>query len=80
MAVTVKSPIERLQNRNQSQIEVDRVYGDFCVTLFSEMDKYLNYRDFTGKNIGKRLKISKPYWNDDLSRLWKDMSMKEIFF
>ena len=72
--------IETLQNRNQSQTEVDRVYGDFCVTMFSEMDKYLNYRDFTGQNIGKRLKISKPYWNDDLSRLWKDMSMKEKLF
>ena len=30
--------------------------------------------------IEKRLNISKPYWNDDLSRLWKDMSIKENLF
>lgn len=44
------------------------------------MDEYLNYKEYSGKPQGKRLKYHKPYWNEELTGLWKIMCEKEKQF
>ena len=43
-----------------------------CKTLFAEMDKYLELRQ-TKNRTTKRLKVTKHYWSDELTTLWKNM-------
>ena len=49
-----------------------------CVRkCFNEMDNFLGYKDYSSKTIAKRLRVHKPYWNDNLTILWKALSIKE---
>ena len=64
--------------RNE-QHETDKVYTQFCDTLTSEMDKYLKYTS-SSRPLRKRLKNSKPYWNQELYDLWLKMSTSENEF
>ena len=40
------------------------------------MDKYLELRQ-TKNRTRKRLKVTKPYWSDELTTLWKNMCESE---
>ena len=40
------------------------------------MDKYINYKS-QGKMLRKKFKSYKPFWNSELTSLWKDMCHKE---
>jgi hypothetical protein len=53
----------------EEQNEIDNLYETFCNTVTNEMDMYLKYTD-APRNIRKKLKISKPYWNDELFNIW----------
>jgi hypothetical protein len=68
--------IDKLQFNHLSQDSLDDIYGKFASHIFEQMDEYLEYRD-ASKQGRKRLKHSKPYWNDELFHLWKDMHTKE---
>jgi hypothetical protein len=57
-----------LRNRQDA---VDETYNKFCKLLTDEMDMYLKYTD-SSKQIRKRYKNHKPYWNEDLNNLWKE--------
>jgi len=65
-----------LRNRQDA---VDETYSKFCKLLTDEMDMYLKYTD-SSKQIRKKCKNHKPYWNEDLNNLWKEMSMAEKLF
>ncbi len=64
--------------RNE-QHKIEHVYTQFCNTLTVEMDKHLKYTS-SPKPLRKRLKNSKPYWNQELYDLWVKMSMSENEF
>jgi hypothetical protein len=72
--------IDQLQSHCEDQNELDCLYDNMCRIVFGEMDKFLNYKEFSGRKTGKLLKFHKPYWNDRLTELWKDMSLKEKYF
>ncbi len=72
--------IENLRDSCANKTDIDDIYGNMCSTIFSEMDKYLNYREYSGRKAGKRFKYHKPYWNDQLTNLWKNMCVQEKAF
>ena len=55
---------------------INHLYDKLCSIVFMEMDKYLDYTD-SSKRSKKRLKSSKPFWNSELTLLWKNMKDKE---
>ena len=50
-----------------------------CDCFFKEMDKYLEIKNVNPKSH-KLLKFSKPYWNENLRVLWKNMCKHEKLF
>ena len=44
------------------------------------MDKYLDVKNNNITRTRKKLKISKPFWNDELTCLWKDMRRHQKTF
>ena len=72
--------IDKLQTRCDDQNDIDILYNDMCKYTFAEMDKFLSYKEFTGRKTGKLLKFHKPYWDNRLTELWKDMCIKEKEF
>ena len=62
----------KLEESLDSQVQIDEAYSIFCDTLFSEIDSNLqiNYCTKAGR---KRYKYYKPYWSNDLTKVWKDM-------
>ena len=41
------------------------------------MDKYIDYRVYSGRKAGKRFKCHKPYWDDHLTSICKYICEKE---
>ena len=68
--------INRLGFINPIQAEIDVFYDDMLSQIFIEMDEYIEYYKVYA-NARKRLKIQKPYWNDDLMDAWKTMVRAE---
>ena len=68
--------VGRLEENNGRQAELDETYTKLCENIFSELDQNLRYT-IRGRKTRKRCRSAKPYWDDDLSRLWKDMAQKE---
>ena len=62
-----------------NQDMVDEVYKQFCETIAIEMDTHLRFHEL-GRKTRKRYRRAKPFWNDELSGLWKDMVKKERAF
>ena len=71
--------IESLQNRIASQEALDVLYNNICETLINEMDMYLEGKCINTKTK-KFYKNSKPYWDNELSNMWKLMSQAEKRF
>ncbi len=65
-----------LRNRQDA---VDETYYKCCKLLTDEMDIYLKYTD-SCKQTRRLYKNHKPYWNEHLNNLWKEMSIAEKLF
>ena len=59
-----------------SQSEVDEKYDDFCKILMKELDSLLKLKSSSPK-VRKKLRISKPFWNQELTDLWRTLRDKE---
>ena len=68
--------LNRLNVISPIQVQVDEFYNDMLAQIFKEMDDYIEYYNVY-PNARKRLKIQKPYWNDDLMNAWKIMVTAE---
>ena len=68
-----------LSNRCEDQTQLDDVYDSFCEKLFAELDKNLRFK-YVSKRNRKLIINSKPYWNDELHNLWKEMVKNENKF
>ena len=77
--IAMNNITDRLSFNFNQQRELDDIYDEFCTELFKELDVSIGFRVLS-KNSKKRFKSSKPYWNDELYNLWKDMNKKEKFF
>ena len=75
----VRKMIEHCISIQKSQEEVDKLYTEFNAMLLEEMDEYVKYTS-ASTSCRKRLKNHKPYWNDELLELWKNMNKAEKEF
>ena len=62
-----------------NSVLLDKMYKHTCDCFFKEMDKYLEIKNVNPKSH-KLLKFSKPYWNDYLTVVWKNMCKHEKLF
>ena len=77
--LALQNIIDRLSARHAMQTELDALYDSFCKSLFKELDESLGFR-FVSKKCKKRFKNHKPYWNDHLLELWRNMVQAEKEF
>ena len=56
--------------------EFDRLYETLIKSILSEMDAHLDYRDVSRSSV-KKHKNSKPYWNEQLDIVWKNMTVRK---
>ena len=66
--------IDRIQNLNKNQEELDNWYKEFCALVHSELNINVDKSKF------RKSKSNNPYWNDDLGYLWSDMRSSEHLF
>ena len=62
--------IDKIETAQYNQLEIDRRYNDMCFIICKEMDKYLQIKCCL-KTQRRNFKISKPYWYNELTQLWK---------
>ena len=77
---SVREQVEATLNRIQAGIEnrqrVDNIYSDFKQLVISEMET--NYKEIRATHTTSHRKSNlKPYWNDDLQRLWDNVRNSE---
>lgn len=68
--------ISKIEMCREIQDQIDKVYDDFCDTIIGEMAETIPKCDWSNKGR-KKLSFHKPYWNDELTDLWKNMRNKE---
>ena len=68
--------IQRLEYINPMQQSVDDLYDDMLTEVFNEMDSHIQYKD-SSKKTKKHYRNHKPFWTDELTNAWKDMSSAE---
>ena len=61
----------------KNQCEVDRLYGNVCNFYHNEMKSLLQYKNITPNSFKKSKKHAKPFWNNDLTTLWRTVCEKE---
>ena len=69
----------KVQNMDDTIREVDSVYSEMCNAILSEMDAHIRYSS-NDKKTRKKFKNHKPYWNEELTRSWKNMSEAERLY
>ena len=72
----LNSLISGLNHMDTNQNSIDEFYDNMIVQIFEEMDKHIGYKDAT-KSTRKRLRNHKPFWTDELTEAWRDMSIAE---
>ena len=71
--------INKIESCRETQNNVDSVYDSFCDTVIHEMNDTIPYLDCT-RQVRKRFKSFKPYWNESLDQHWNEMRLKERAF
>ncbi len=61
----------------ENQNNVNQYYNELVDCIFNEMNTYLPKIYGCGSKSQKRFKVKKPYWNDNLKRLWVTMCTNE---
>ena len=62
-----------------NQDDIDMLYDKFCEAMFKEIEKEIQIKEIS-KQGRKRFKYHKPFWNDELTTLWKAMRDAEKLF
>ena len=68
--------INEIQFAETSQNSLDCAYNNLCKVIFDEMDKFLG-SPTESKKSRKLFKSYKPFWNENLTELWRDMHEAE---
>jgi len=75
---TIIRTTDQINNCVGAQEEVDTLYDNLVKDIFAEMDIYLECKN---RRLPKRkFKHSKPYWNNNLTMLWRNMRNAEKLF
>ena len=70
--------INQLELARETQNTVNTVYDGLLTCIFNEMNRVLPKN--CGIKSNKKLKHKKPYWNDNLKSLWKEMCNDENMY
>ena len=73
----IKETIQKIEQGIGNQKHLDHIYETFCNDTLQEMDNSLQYREINSKKIRKNLKTNKPYWDAELTEMWKITRDKE---
>ncbi|CAG2228238.1 unnamed protein product [Mytilus edulis] len=76
----INSFIEKFDMIKQEQSCVNDIFSSFCKTVEGEMNDKLTCKTVCigGSSLtNKKHRIKKPWWNDDLNKLWVDMCKAE---
>ena len=76
----VNSAIVRIESSLHTQGEVDSIYSDIRSIFASEIDKLPNIPSSKSKHGQKMLRKAAPFWNNDLSELWKARCRSENLY
>ncbi|CAG2226762.1 unnamed protein product [Mytilus edulis] len=76
---TINELIRTIEICREEQGEIDSIYAAFCDTVFREMEDKVPFTDCS-KRTRRKFRNDKPFWNDELSQLWKNMRDKEKAF
>lgn len=71
--------IRNIELCRETQNNIDELYESFCTKLIKEMNENIPSFDCSKKTL-KRYKQFKPYWDENLERLWQDVRKKETEF
>ena len=71
--------IVRLEYIDKSQSAIDNYYQDMLYKVFQEMDSHIQYKE-ASKRTKKHYKNHRPFWNEDLTAAWKNMSSAEKIY
>ena len=70
----LKDKITMLEVDRNRQETIDYSYTEFLDILVSQMKKHLNPREVNlSAKGGKKRRVSKPWWNDDLTGEWNEL-------
>ncbi len=67
--------INNIEQNRETQEEIDHCYDKLTNIIIQEMYDRIPVKQ--SKRMGKRLKVKKPYWNDELQVLWNKMQETE---
>ncbi len=61
----------------EEQNDIDAIYEQLCDTITGEMDNFLQKTGQCADRMKRKHKIGKPFWNAEVSLLWKNMADAE---
>ena len=71
--------ITYLENIATSQNHMNSLCDSLCSIIQTEIKEYIPYRD-NNQSLNKKFKNSKPYWNEELTKLCEHVGTKEKVF
>lgn len=71
--------IRQIELCREKQSEIDTIYDQLCNVITTDMKEVIPFYD-ASKNTRKRVKYTKPYWNQELLDLWKKLHKTEKHF
>ena len=71
--------IRIIETCRESQENIDRTYSELCTIITSEMECNIPKFDWS-KRSRKKFRTHKPYWNNELTELWRKMREKEKLY
>ena len=72
--------IENIEQSRKIQEDIDSIYSKFCDIYYNEMATWLNSKNVHPSAHKRFKRCTKPFWNANLSKLWKVLCEKEKVF
>ena len=73
----VNRTINQLEQGLRRQNYIDSVYNEWCDIVKQTMYEDIPYKTVINGNCTRKHRPGKPWWTDNLSKLWSDMSLAE---
>ena len=67
----------QLEIENKNQLEIDSLWGEIKGLFLGEMSKLPDLPTSKNKKNRKNFNKSQPFWNDELSYIWKEVCRTE---
>ena len=74
------SAIQRLEYIHIRQDDIDSIYNNFVEIVHNEMDNKLDHHDIGCHKPPRSKYRCRPYWNEHLSRLWREARDSEKLY